>query len=72
MLKSYEATLDHGQIKWLGETPIIASARILVTILEESQPKTKRCPPVSIAGKGNTVADIVSPISDLEDWECLK
>lgn len=72
MLKSYEAALDHGQIKWLGERPIIDSARIIVTILDEPKVKTKRYPPASIAGKGKTVGDIVSPISDLEDWECLK
>jgi len=67
MLKSYEATLDHGQIKWLGETPMIESACIIVTILDEPQVKTKRRPPASIAGKGKTVGDIVSPIADTED-----
>lgn len=72
MLKSYEATLDHGQIKWLGEQPSIESARVIVTILEESLPKTKRRPPSSIAGKGQTLGDIVIPIVDTEDWECLK
>jgi hypothetical protein len=72
MLKSYEATLDHGQIKWLGEAPMIECARIIVTILDEPQVKTKRRPPTSIAGKGKTLGDIVSPISNLEDWECLK
>jgi len=72
MLKSYEATLDHGQIKWLGETPMIESARIIVTILDEPIAKTKRSPPASIAGKGKTLGDLVSPVADLEDWECLK
>ena len=61
MLKSYEATLDHGQIKWRGEIPMIESARIIVTILDEPIVKTKRRPPASIAGKGKTVGDIVSP-----------
>jgi hypothetical protein len=60
MLKSYEATLDHGQIKWLGEQPTIEKARIIVTILEESRPMTKRRPPASIAGKGKTLGDIFS------------
>jgi|GEM_PF-1521730 len=67
MLKSYEATLDHGQIKWFGEQPAIESARVIVTIFEESSPKTKRCPPASVAGKGSTLSDIVSPIVDAED-----
>ena len=61
MLKSYEAALDHGQIKWLGERPIIDSARIIVTILDEPKVKSKRYPAASIAGKGKTVGDIVSP-----------
>ncbi len=58
MLKSYEAKLNKGQIQWLGEQPDIESARILVTILEESQPKIKRHPPVSIAGQGQTFGNI--------------
>jgi len=66
MLKSYEAKLDHGQIQWLGEQPTIETARIIVTILEESRPLTKRCPPASIAGKGSTLGDIVSPIANTE------
>lgn len=72
MLKSYEATLDYGQVKWLGEQPNIESARIIVTILDETGPRMKRNPPLSIAGKGKTLGDIVSPIADQEDWECLK
>lgn len=72
MLKSYEAKLDHGQIQWLGEQPSIESARIIVTILDDRQVKTGRHPPASIAGKGKTLGDLISPISDVEDWECLK
>jgi hypothetical protein len=33
MLKSYEATYENGQIKWLSEQPETTSARIIVTIL---------------------------------------
>jgi hypothetical protein len=72
MLKSYEATLDHGQVKWLADRPNIDNARIIVTILEETGPKLRRQPPPSIAGKGKTLGDIVSPIVAQEDWECLK
>lgn len=32
----------------------------------------RRSPPESIAGKGKTLGDIVSPIVSEEDWECLK
>ncbi|MBE9063813.1 hypothetical protein [cf. Phormidesmis sp. LEGE 11477] len=79
MLKSYEAVYENGQVKWLGEQPLVTSARIIVTVLEEPSPKIavsrsikRRSPPASIAGKGKTVGDIVSPIVPAEDWECLK
>jgi len=32
----------------------------------------RRVPPATIAGKGKTLGDMVSPIVDEEDWECLK
>jgi hypothetical protein len=66
MLKSYEATLDHGQVKWLGEQPNIESARIIVTILDETGPRMKRKPPLSIAGKGKTLGDIINVMIDEE------
>jgi hypothetical protein len=73
MLKSYEAIYENGQVKWLGEQPSVQSARLIVTVLEEATLSvTRRSPPVSIAGKGKTLGDIVSPIVDEEDWECLK
>lgn len=72
MLKSYEAIYENGQVKWLGEKPEVESARIIVTVLEETQlPLKRRSPPPSIAGKGQTLGDIVSPIISEEDWECL-
>lgn len=46
MLKSYEATLEHGQVKWLGELSNIESARIIVTLLDETGPRMRRKPPV--------------------------
>ena len=64
MLKSYEATLDQGQVKWLDEQPNIESARVIVTILDETGPRMRRKPPLSIAGKGKTLGDIVSPMID--------
>jgi plasmid stability protein len=32
----------------------------------------RRSPPDSIAGKGKTLGDLVSPLIDEGDWECLK
>lgn len=66
MLKSYEATLDHGQVKWLGEQPNIESARVIVTILKEINLQVRRKPPRSIAGKGKTLGDIVNVMIDEE------
>jgi hypothetical protein len=64
MLKSYEAIYENGQVKWLSEQPGITSARVIVTILEETPPQStrRRFPPESIAGKGVTLGDIVSPL----------
>jgi hypothetical protein len=78
MLKSYEAVIENGHIKWLAEEPQLVTARVIVTVLEEglevnAAPIVKRrSPPTSIAGKGKTFGDIVSPIVEEKDWECLK
>jgi hypothetical protein len=74
MLKSYEAIYENGQVKWLGEQPEMNTGqRIIITFLEETQPQVKRHFPVTeMVGKAKTVGDIVSPIVDEEDWECLK
>ncbi|MBE9257197.1 MULTISPECIES: hypothetical protein [Aphanizomenonaceae] len=73
MLKSYEAIYENGQLTWLSEQPQVNSARVIITILQENLPsKKRRIPPASIAGKGKTLGDIVSPIVNEEEWECLK
>lgn len=36
MLKSYEAIYENGQVKWLAEEPSVQSARVIVTVLEET------------------------------------
>jgi hypothetical protein len=76
MLKSYEAIYENGQLTWLGEQPQISSARVIVTILSEDTsieaPIKCRIPPVALAGRVKILGDIVSPIVDEEDWECLK
>ena len=73
MLESYEATIENGQLKWLTSEPKPSSARVIVTIIEDTTPPAKRrMPPASIAGKGKTSGDIVNPIVSEQDWECLK
>ena len=73
MLHSYEAIIEDGKIKWLGSEPEISKARVIVTILSNEQPRAlRRTPPSSIAGKGKTLGDLISPIVEQEDWKCLK
>jgi hypothetical protein len=47
---------------------------ITLTVDEELPLSTlpRRRPHPDIAGKGKTLGDIVSPIVDEKDWECLK
>ncbi|MGL6343626.1 MAG: hypothetical protein ACRC80_31340 [Waterburya sp.] len=73
MLKSYEAIIENGQLKWLTDDPKLSSARVIITILEDTTlPVKRRTPPASIAGKGKTLGDLVSSIVEEQDWECLK
>ncbi len=76
MLKSYEAIYDNGHVIWLTEQPDVSPARIIVTVLVENvrnvAPIKRRIPPASMAGKVKILGDIVSPIVDQEDWQCLK
>jgi len=75
MLKSYEATYENGQIKWLSDQLQISSARIIITFLEETLTPVKmlkRITSAHLIGKGKTLGDIVSPIVDEQDWKCLK
>jgi hypothetical protein len=65
--------LDHGKLEWLGETPDVIKARIIVTVMEDqSTIHPRRKAPASIAGKGKTLGDLVESIAPDEDWECLK
>ena len=74
MLKSYEATYENGQMKWLNEKPSVNSVRVIVTVLEEMALPTvkRRTFPTKLAGKVQILGDVVNPIMDEEDWECLK
>jgi hypothetical protein len=74
MLKSYEVAIEGDRITWLGEKPNLQTTRAIIVIAEENKvtPIKRRSPSKAIAGKGKTLGDIVSPIVDEEDWECLK
>jgi len=71
MLKSYEAIYENGEMKWLVDRPsAVHSARVVVTVLEETL--LRRTFPTDLAGTVQILGDIVSPIIDEEDWDCLK
>ena len=74
MLKSYEAIYENGQVKWLVEQPTVQSARLIVTVLAETLPPgvKRRTFPSDLVGKVKILGDIVSPIVDEADWECLR
>ena len=74
MLKSYEAIYENGRVIWVDEQPPLTSARLIVTVLGEAQlpPVKRRTFPTALAGKVEILGDIISPIVDKEDWECLK
>jgi hypothetical protein len=75
MLESYKVEIEGDRITWLGAKPDIQFATGLI-VIEENKPKIspvkRRTTSPLIAGKGRTIGDIVSPIVDEEDWECLK
>jgi hypothetical protein len=47
---------------------------IALTVDEDppATPKQRRKPHPAIAGKGKTLGDLVEPLLDESDWECLK
>lgn len=73
MLKSYEAVYENGQLRWIAEQPLAHSARVIVTVVEEVESsQLRRRFPGSMAGQVKILGDIVGPIVDEGDWECLK
>ncbi|MFZ4789855.1 MAG: hypothetical protein ACOYMW_02960 [Candidatus Competibacteraceae bacterium] len=59
MLNSYEAIYDHGQIRWVNDSPAIDRARIIITVLDAplARPLTPRIPPPGLKGSVTYSAD---------------
>lgn len=77
MLKSYEITLEGDKVKWLGEKPKTKIAQAILVVEEKKEvisPVTpqKRSTPEHLKGKVKILGDIVNPIVEEEDWQCLK
>ena len=49
-----------------------AKLEVIVLVLEKTQLPIRRQPPPSIAGKGEILGDIVSPVVAETDWDVLR
>jgi hypothetical protein len=68
-------TIEQAVLQKFRELPADKQEEVLdfIQFLKHQLPtKKRRIPPSSIAGKGKTLGDIVSPIVNQEEWECLK
>lgn len=78
MLRTVEAMVEpDGTVRILEPLQVEVTTRAIVTLLPpipiDRQVVPQRIFPVpELAGKIKIIGDIVSPIVDEEDWECLK
>lgn len=75
MLQSYEAIYDHGQIRWLGDSPPSEKSRVIVTLLppqDQQTPRFQRVPSPRVAGKGRILGDIMAPAASADEWDALR
>jgi hypothetical protein len=57
MLKTYEAIIQDGQVKWLAEKPDIKSGRVFVTVFEEQSTPT---PTINMAINDSSKQDLLN------------
>lgn len=72
MLKSYKVEIEGDRIKWLDKKPETSPTEATILIEEVGESIAKRTTPAHLIGQAKILGDIVSPIVDEEDWECLK
>ncbi|WP_071188386.1 DUF2281 domain-containing protein [Trichormus sp. NMC-1] len=68
-------TIEQAVLENFRELPAEKQQEVLdfIQFLKHKLPsKKRRIPPSSIAGKGKTLGDIISPTVNEEEWECLK
>ncbi len=51
MLRTYEAIIQDGQVKWLTEKPDIQSGRVFITVLEDRSMVTPIIPTIDNSSK---------------------
>ena len=58
----------------LPESFVNHQVELIALTLSElpAEPERKRRPHPAIAGKGRTIGDLVAPVVDEEDWDCLQ
>ena len=62
MLKTYEAIIQDGQVKWLAEQPEFTSARILITVVEDLTSEST----IKELGKAQIAAKALSELAGTE------
>ena len=71
----FEAEVHDGVIKLPKEFSQWSEKSVRVILMEAEQSASRivkqRQPHPDIAGKGRTLGDLVSPVVDESDWECL-
>jgi hypothetical protein len=83
MLQSDEAIIEDCQVTWLTDAPKTSKISVIVTMIADTTPQsslredaeripTGRVPADTIVCKGKTLGDLVSPIIEEQDWQCLK
>ncbi len=70
LLEHWHHLSDEKQAEVLNFVEFLRTKQPLSS--EQSARSKRQFPPAKIAGKGKTIGDIVSPIVDEQDWECLK
>jgi len=72
----FESKIHNGIIHLPSECRQWEKKTVRVIILEKENATTtnkpRRTPHPAIAGKGKTIGDLIAPIVDERDWECLK
>jgi hypothetical protein len=67
MLKSYEGIFENGQVTWLAERPRIESARVIVTVLEDTSPQLADTDNMDAASIAWLDADLAGDLPEY-DW----